>query len=154
MNFFRINHLSGFVLGVTLAAAAIPAVGRENPVDPVSNPNKLEYRDVDARRPDFREPFLRDGVVTEPAAFRQITVGLEAAQVQSRLGQPLREAQGPRGPEWDYNFKFRLPESSNYLVCQYKVVFDEGKQAVREAVWRRKQCLDLVSSAAAKQPRP
>lgn len=150
MKSFRIHHLSGLALGLTLVAAAIPAVARENPVDPVSNPDKLEYRDVDARRPDFREPFLRDGVVTEPAAFRQITAGLAAAQVQSRLGQPVREAAGPRGPEWDYNFKFRLPESSNYLVCQYKVVLDEGKQAVREAVWRRKQCLDLVSNAAAK----
>jgi outer membrane protein assembly factor BamE (lipoprotein component of BamABCDE complex) len=150
MHSFRIKPVSGLVLSLALIAGALPAAARDNPVDPLSNPNKLEYRDVDARRPDFREPFLRDGVVTQPAVFRQVTAGLAAAQVQSILGQPLRESQGPRGPEWDYNFKFRLPESSNYLVCQYKVVFDEGKKAVRETVWRRKQCLDLVSKATAK----
>ncbi len=149
MKSYRTNHMSRLVLSLALAAGASSALARENPVDPVSNPNKLEYRDVDARRPDFREPFLRDGVVTQPAAFRQITAGVAAAQVQSLLGQPLRDAQGPRGPEWDYNFKFRLPQSSNYLVCQYKVVFDEGKTAVRETVWRRQQCLDLVSKAPA-----
>ena len=64
-------------------------------------------------------------------------------QVQALLGAPLTQASGSRGQEWDYNLKFRLPQSDNYLVCQYKVVFDE-QQSVRESVWRRRQCQDLA----------
>lgn len=131
------------VLLLTLAAA--PAVAHNNPVDPVSNPDKLAYRDVEARRPDFKEPFLRDGVVSQPARFAALKAGTPVAQVQGLLGEPLQQVDGPRGKEWDYNFKFRLPQSQNYLVCQYKVVLDAQAQAVRETVWRRHQCLDLVS---------
>lgn len=80
-----------------------------------------------------------------PKGFRQVQAGLTAQQIQSMLGQPLKQTQGSQGLEWDYNFKFLMPQSQNYLVCQYKVVF-EGDQAekVRESVWRRHQCLDLV----------
>ena len=136
-----------FLSAVLLAAAAMPASARDNPIDPVSNPNKLEYRDVEARRPDFKEPFLRDGVVSQPQRFNSVSAGLPAAQVQALLGQPLQQVAGPRGQEWNYNFKFRLPASQNYLVCQYKVVFDDGTQTVRETVWRRQQCMRLVQPA-------
>ena len=149
------NALSNFfgatgLLAAVLAVAAAPAAARDNPIDPVSNPDKLDYRDVEARRPDFKEPFLRDGVVSQPQRFGQVAAGLPAPQVQALLGQPLQEVNGPRGKEWDYNFKFRMPRSENYLVCQYKVVFDDQKQAVRETVWRRHQCLDLVAKATGK----
>ena len=124
---------------------ATAAAARDNPVDAVSNPHKLEFRDVEARSPDFKASFLRDGVVTQPAGFRQIAAGLPQTQVGTLLGQPVRQGSGARGAEWDYNFKFRLPQSENFLVCQYKVVFDAQTQTVREAVWRRQQCQDLVS---------
>ena len=141
------HRLAQFVAGTALLASCLGVDARENPVDPVSNPNKLEYRDVEARRPDFKEPFLRDGVVAQPARFKQVAAGAAAMQVRDMLGQPQREANGPRGREWDYNFKFQLPQSSNYLVCQYKVVLNDNGQAVRETVWRRKQCADLVAKA-------
>lgn len=134
------------LLAAGLLLSGCVAVGHHNPVDATSNPEKLNYTDVEARRPDFKAPFLRDGVVNDPAVFRQITPGLSTGQVRQLLGQPLKESQGPRGQEWDYNFKFRMPESTNYLVCQYKVVLDAQQQAVREAAWRRTQCLDLVTA--------
>jgi len=134
-----------FALAAVLAAALLAgcAAGHRNPVDPVSNAGKLDFSDVLARRPDFREPFLRDGVVTQPERFRAIKPGLPQAQVQAALGQPLSQRNGPGGTEWDYDFKFRMPQSGNHIVCQYKVLFDDG-QAVRDAVWRRQQCLDLA----------
>ncbi|MGO4396133.1 outer membrane protein assembly factor BamE [Variovorax sp. M-6] len=137
------SPLASAILAAALLCAAAPGLARDNPVDPVSNPDKLSYHDVEARRPDFKEPFLRDGVVSQPERFQAVKAGLPQAQVQAMLGQPLNQQSGPRGTEWDYNFKFLMPQSRNYLVCQYKVVFDES-QAVREAVWRRQQCLDLA----------
>lgn len=137
-------------VAASLAGAALtaPVSARENPVDPVSNPNKLEYRDVEARRPDFKEPFLRNGVVSQPVRFGELKAGATAAQVQALLGQPLQQSVGPRGQEWDYNFKFLLPQSQNYLVCQYKVVFEGQSQSVRETVWRRQQCQRLAGQAS------
>lgn len=120
--------------------------GNKNPVDIASNPSKLDYLDVIAKRPDFKEPFLRDGVRTPAQKFSQIAPGLPQAQVQNILGQPLQVNQGAKGTEWEYNFKFQLPQSENYLVCQYKVVFDT-KQLVQQASWRRKQCLDISKLA-------
>jgi len=132
-----------FVLVAALLGVATTAAARDNPVDPVSNPDKLSYRDVEARRPDFKEPFLRDGVVSRPERFREIKPGINQAQVLAVLGQALKQQRGALGTEWDYHFKFQMPQSANYLVCQYKVVFDDS-QAVRSTVWRRRQCLDLI----------
>ena len=64
-------------------------------------------------------------------------------KVKQTLGAPLTQTTGPRGQEWDYNFKLRQAQSGNLLVCQYKVVFDEAG-AVRESVWRRRQCQQLM----------
>ena len=85
--------------------------------------------------------------MSPPKRFGAVAAGLTAAQVQALPGPPLQQVAGPHGGEWDYHFKFRLPQSQNYLVCQYKVVLDDQAQAVREAVWRRQQCLDLAMQA-------
>ncbi len=115
-----------------------------NPVDPVSNPGKLTYPDVQMELPDYDEPFQRDGVMTQPQRFRQIVPGVPAPEVVRLIGQPL---EGEPGAEaWHYNFTFQLPRSQNFMVCQYKVVFD-GQQQVKEAAWRRHQCLDIVNGA-------
>ncbi len=129
------------------AIAALWAAGAAqaaNPIDPVSNPDKLDYPDVQMELPDYDEPFQRDGVMSQPQRFRQIVPGLPAAEVVRLIGRPLEGASA--GATWDYNFTFRLPRSENYIVCQYKVVFD-ARQQVKEAAWRRHQCLDIVNGA-------
>ena len=133
----------GSTMWATALLAGCVAIGHHNPVDPVSNPHALDYSDVYMRHPDFDEPFVRDGIVSEPQRLRAIQAGLTEAQGVAALGQPLQVQDGPLGVEWDYDFKFLMPQSQNYLVCQYKVVFDD-QQVVRDAVWRRRQCLDLV----------
>lgn len=136
------------LMAVILLAGCVAVGGHHNPVDSLSNAHELDYTDVDVRRPDFDEPFVRDGMVSQPAAFRDIGAGLTPEIVRQRLGEPLQEQDGPRGREWDYSFKFAMPQSENYLVCQYKVVFAAAGEPVRETVWRRRQCLDLVDSAS------
>ena len=125
----------------TVATSGIAYAGQSNPVDRVSNPASRDYTDVNIGPRELHEPFVRDGVVAEPRLFATITPGLEQAQVQALLGAPLRR----KGREWDYNFQLKMQQSENYLVCQYKVVFDEY-QAVRNTVWRRRQCQQLSGS--------
>ncbi len=137
-------------LGAGIAAPALAA--HRNPVDKLSNPNSLVFTDVSVDHDQFTEVFVRDGALTEPNHFRPIVPGLQQDRVGSLLGEPLRRGDGKRGSEWDYNFKFVLEPSKNFIVCQYKVVFDE-QQAVREQVWRRRQC-QLLAQAEAPSPEP
>lgn len=112
------------------------------PVDRVSNPGALDYGDVAIGPREMKEPFVRDGVVAEPRLFATIQAGLTQTQVRAMLGEPLQQ----KGSRWDYNFQFRLPQSQNFMVCQYKVVFDD-QQLVRDTIWRRRQCQQLASGA-------
>lgn len=106
-------------LSVAVGSPAV-ATGHSNPVDRVSNSQAHDYTDVKIAPRKLHEPFVRDGIVTEPQGFTAITRGIGKAQVEAMLGAPVRR----NGRAWDYNFKFRMSESRNYLVCQYKVVFD------------------------------
>lgn len=135
---------AGFCAGMGTAAVA---AGHSNPVDRVSNPEALEFSNVEVSRRDLREPFVRDGVVIAPEIFSTITPGLGQAQVQSTLGEPLRK-HNAQGLVWNYNFKFKLPQSQNFMVCQYEVMFDE-QQLVRDTVWRRRQCQELAGNQSA-----
>lgn len=65
------------------------------------------------------------------------------AEVKSALGDPLRIT-GPQDRGWNYNFKFKLPESVNYIVCEVKIVFD-AQGLVDGVVWRRRQCEQLAT---------
>src|SRR3546814_11339201 len=98
--------------------------------------------------PDYDVPFKRDGLVSNPDVFKQIVQGVPASEVQTLIGDPLGKTSGSQGPEWNYNFTLLLPRSENYMVCQYKVVFD-GKETVKETVWRRPQCLNIVNGTQA-----
>ena len=139
-----VMRVAAVLLAGTVAAGVAHA--RSNPTDPVSNPEKLDYSDVNMTIPKYDEPFQRDGVVTRPETFKQITAGMKDSAVQALIGSPLNQTNGSQGVEWNYNFKFLMANSQNYLVCQYKVVFD-AEQQVKEAVWRRHQCLDIVAKA-------
>ncbi|MFT4248010.1 MAG: OmpA family protein [Pseudomonas sp.] len=135
-----------------LAGCAVPGAGHHNPVDKASNPNELVFTDVNMGNGDYTEVFVRDGAVTGPNHFRPIVPGLPQERARAILGQPLRESDGSRGHEWDYNFKFVLEPSKNFIVCQYKLVFDQAQQ-VREQVWRRRQC-QLLAEAQTPPPPP
>jgi len=136
----RRGFLASSLLAASLAWAA-------NPIDPVSNPKRLDYPEVHMTLPDYDEPFQRTGIMEQPELFRKVAPGMTSGQVAALLGQPLNGGEATQSRLWDYNFTFRLPRSQNYIVCQYKVVFDQESR-VENAYWRRHQCLDIVKGAA------
>lgn len=135
---------AGFYAGMGTAAFA---AGQSNPVDELSNPDARDFTDVEVSRQDFNETFVRDGVVIEPERFATIKPGLAQPQILPLLGEPLRQ-NNSQGLVWNYNFKFKLQQSQNYIVCQYEIMFDE-QQVVSDTVWRRRQCQDLAGSQPA-----
>ena len=87
---FNLKSLAALLLGgASLVAASAALAWHHNPIDKISNPDKLEYTDVRVGWPDFKEPFVRDGIVSKPEGFRQVQAGLTAQQIQSMLGQPV-----------------------------------------------------------------
>jgi len=87
-------------------------------------------------------PFVRRGLIHEPQRLTTIHIGVAADAVEALLGEPLRKS-GWLNRQWEYDVRFKMPQSDNYLVCQYKVLFD-GKMAVKETVWRRRQCEQIA----------
>ena len=132
-----------FATMATILAATIATVSYANPLDEVSNPEALEYADVDIAPEEMNPDFIRDGIVSDASVFAKIVAGLDEDEVRSLLGNPLSQG----GREWDYNFQLKMEQSANYFVCQYKVVFDENA-LVEETVWRRRQCKQLAEAAA------
>lgn len=118
-----------------------------SPGRPGQQPRKTAVFGRSDEDPDYAVPFKRDGALSDPSVLKQVAPGLPAADVTRILGRPLAQAAGSRGPEWDYNLTLRMPASENYLVCQYKVVFDEAPR-VKDTVWRRRQCQDIVEGSA------
>ena len=117
-----------------------------------ANPHGLDYTDIEMDRPDFDEPFQRDGRTLTAAEIAQVVPGTTADQVRVLLGDPVRTGQGARGPEWDYNLKLGLADH-DFIVCQYKVVLDPRGETVVETVWRRYQCRDEMAAHTAAAPR-
>lgn len=132
------------VLAVGLLVATGSALAHKNPVDPISNPQGLEFSNVEMELPDYAPPFQRDGQLEETrAAYNDVQPGMTQPQIRTLLGKPLNAGAGSEGAEWNYNFTLVLPTSTNYIVCQYKVVFDDDNR-VKAGVWRRNQCLDIA----------
>lgn len=128
---------TGALLALSLASGAAHA----------SDPPALDYSDLHMTRPEFDEPFQRDGRATEVAQVLRIVPGATPDQVRASLGEPLRRGHGVRGPEWDYDLRLGLADE-DFIVCQYKVVFDARNSAVVETHWRRYQCRDIVAAQA------
>lgn len=116
------------------------------PAAHADQPAALDYDDVDMARPDFGEPFRRDGRSVQLENILQVVPGASADQVRALVGDPVRTGHGARGPEWDYDFKLDLADE-DFIVCQYKVVFDAGHEQVVETQWRRYQCRDAAAQA-------
>ena len=110
-----------------------------------ANPHRLAYSDIEVDRPEFDEPFQRDGRLVPPASVLQVVAGRSADEVRGLIGEPVGTGQGARGPEWDYNLKLDLADE-DFIVCQYKVVFDADSRKVVEAWWRRYQCRDAMAA--------
>lgn len=128
------------LLSAALVMGAVPAVAaHQNPVDRQTNPQAENFTDVHIAPRKLDVPFVRDAGVTDPQIFRGVTMGLAQDQLAQVIGQPVKKD----GRAWDYQFKFAMANSQNYLLCQYKVTFDRDDR-VKSAVWRRQQCSALA----------
>ncbi|SHE75749.1 SmpA / OmlA family protein [Lampropedia hyalina DSM 16112] len=148
------------VVAAAVCAAASTA-GWAQQVQPATTgpvlDSSLSYERVEATVPELDEPFRRIGQLADLGKIHAVQPGTSAQQVQALLGEPLPAAQGGggKGNEWDYNWNLRTGEQrKDFIVCQYKVVFDTAKDEVVETAWRRRQCKALADEFLAAQQSP
>lgn len=144
------TFLTSLLAVAVLAPFASAAQSRSSAAD--INPHGLDYSNVTMERPDYDEPFQRDGRRVPTARILGVKPGISAAQVRELLGEPLSTENGQRGLEWNYNLKLDAADE-DFIVCQYKVVFEGDGTTVRETSWRRYQCR-LAMADLARQPTP
>ncbi|WP_293706628.1 OmpA family protein [Stenotrophomonas sp. UBA7606] len=142
--------LTSMLAVALLAPFASHAQSRSSAAD--INPHGLEYSDVTMEIPDYDEPFQRDGRRIPTAQILSVKPGINEGQVRELLGAPLSTENGERGAEWNYNLKLDVADE-DFIVCQYKVVFEADGTTVRETSWRRYQCR-LAMAALTPQTTP
>ena len=144
------TFLTSMLAIALLAPLASHAQSRSSAPD--INPHGLDYSNVTMDLPDYDEPFQRDGRRVPSTQILSVKPGVKDARVRELLGEPLSTGRGERGPEWNYNLKLDIADE-DFIVCQYKVVFEADGVTVRETSWRRYQCR-LAMDALAEQPAP
>jgi len=98
--------------------------------------------------PDTVTPMHKGGTFPNLANLRQMRAGLNKQQVSDLIGYP-HFSEGVWGVhEWNYVFNFRRPGSDEITVCQYKVLFDDGKLA-ESFYWKPESCAALIE-----EPKP
>lgn len=141
------TFLAGAAAGFALLMA-VHATSHASDRSRGANPHGLDYSRIEMERPEFDEPFQRDGRLVAPAQIVRLVPGTPVDGVRALIGEPIATRQGARGPEWDYNLKLDLADE-DFIVCQYKVVLDARSETVVETSWRRYQCRDAIAAFTA-----
>lgn len=103
--------------------------------DAESSPS--DFDDVFVKSHEIPQGYVRMGRFIDFATLSQVKSGIDRFTVQDLLGYPDRDA----GSWWFYNINLPLEDTRDYLVCQYRVSFDDNGQ-VTGIDWRRPQCRD------------
>lgn len=107
--------------------------------------------------PEQGRSYLLEGDFIDPYSVQRVETGLSKDQVRLRLGKPHFSEGIFRVREWNYIFNFYTGEEREYIVCQYKVLFDDDGRVVRYH-WNSNECTAFVNSpevadiGAAEQP--
>lgn len=150
MNSMKKLSSRGTFLVASLLLSGCANSWHSNPVDNVSNPAHYSYQDVSIRPASLDEKFVRQGSHQQAESVKEIKPGMSQTQVTSLLGSPA--VQDHSGGQWEYDIKMQLPDSQNYIICQYKVIFDRKTDQVSAVAWRRQQCLQLVNRTPTPSP--
>lgn len=104
--------------------------------------------------PALDDSYLKTGDFIGPDHVKRIKPGLSKDQVRLELGNPHFN-EGIFGvSEWDYAFNFYTGDGGAYVICQFKVKFDQSANDYRVASthWKTPGCeryLNPVVSVAA-----
>ncbi|MGP9679241.1 OmpA family protein [Halomonas sp. AOP27-A1-41] len=100
-----------------------------------------EFSDVSADFTTLSESFIRDGAFIPVPDVRSVEqrsgLSINKREVERLLGSPNDMRSTFQDDNWLYNINLPLSES-DYLVCQYRVSFQQDVMISTE--WRRPQC--------------
>jgi outer membrane protein OmpA-like peptidoglycan-associated protein len=101
--------------------------------------------------PGVGSEWLQEGTFVNIENLKQMAPGLQKDQIHDLLGRPHFTTGMWGVKEWDYLFNFRTGRGSEYITCQYKVLFDNDYRA-ESLYWREGTCAQFLM--AQQQPKP
>ena len=105
--------------------------------------------------PDSVTPMHKGGTFPLRAQLQTLGYGMNKQQIAALIGPPHFNEGVWNVREWNYVFNFRDEGSDSITVCQFKILFDEQKQA-RSFYWLPQACSRYmaVPRSAAMAPTP
>ena len=96
--------------------------------------------------PAIDSAWQKDGTFPNLDNLRLIAPGVGKDQLYDLVGRP-HFSEGMGAGEWNYIFNFRTGNGSEYVSCQYKILFDD-KSLGRDFRWAPSACADRLKAAA------
>ena len=126
---------------LAFAAAACLALGMSS-THARSTADNLEW-------PNVSHSYQSEGDFIQPDMVRRVKAGVSTKdQVRLLLNNP-HFTEGYFGVrEWDYIFNFYTGTGSEYITCQYKVLFDKAMVA-SSTYWKNPECAQFVKNSGA-----
>lgn len=96
--------------------------------------------------PDLSRSYQAEGDFIQPDMVRRVKAGVSTKdEVRLLLNNP-HFTEGYFGVrEWDYVFNFYTGDGSEYVTCQYKVLFDK-EMVASSTHWKNPACAQFVES--------
>lgn len=107
-------------------------------------PRDTSFERVSRAYAAMDERYVRRGIPRTPAQLSGLATGQSANEIVAILGDPIATE---RSGAWHFNVNLPLTNDDE-LVCQYKVVFDQG--VVERGIWRRPQCANIAAQAGSR----
>jgi OOP family OmpA-OmpF porin len=90
-----------------------------------------------------KHAWLKEGTFPNLDNLRRVAPGVSKDQLYDLLGRPhFSEGMGSVR-EWDYIFNFRTGKGSEYITCQYKVIFDKAYRG-QSFHWAPQSCAEQL----------
>jgi OOP family OmpA-OmpF porin len=89
--------------------------------------------------PDSVTPMHKGGTFPESMQLQLIQQGMNKQQIATLIGYPHFSEGVWAVREWNYRFNFREEGSDHVDICQFKILFDDGKLA-RSFYWHPESC--------------
>ncbi len=140
MKFIPVKALLVLCASSLLACAPYEGGGKGSGAE--NNPSS--YEDVQVYLGNLHAGIYRDGMSVDIKDIVQVDKGVSKQKVREHLGEPQKDSDGAW---WFYDINLPLDSGDDYLVCQYRLTFDNDDN-VEEIDWRRQQCGALYNKLA------
>lgn len=147
MTLFKLTFAALLASSTAFAALAEPIVSAPVPAFTAkANPS--------AAFPDIGSSWAPEGRFVGSKAIRMVAPGLTRPQVYALVQEPMFNELLPGKKTWNYIFDFYTGKGTDFVKCQFQIVWDHGPMRVADAYWQTAECAKMVADMPPPPPPP